>query len=213
MLKRTRIRYWSESMLSHKIRNFFELPNPIVLSWEGWDEHERLCREKAPFIHWLTDKGFNKIQNIVNFPTDLWWNLHTATIWKFFRNFWLFRKVLWNYRSWDYNGLLNFMETSARDMSRCHKDHGHLMRSEETAQELKVWAALIKRVREDNYQDDKLEFVRKEGAMLGGEFVQVPNSLPNHKAKSFYKIVDSNRKNDLELIGKMFSRKVKSWWD
>ena len=215
MIRRTRGNYWSSSKLSHKFRERFGLTNPLALTLEGWDEHEEACRKKAPIIHWLTDTGFNKVQDIVLFPSDLWWSFKTAAIWKFLRNLWLFRKALWGYRSWDYHGMFQFMETCARDMSRCHKEHGHLMCSEETAKELKVFAELLHRVNEDNYTDDKLDFkkVSDSGLFGGMGFVQKPNTLPAYKAKSFYKIIASNKKNDLELIGKMLARKSQSWWN
>lgn len=214
MIRRTRIKYWSESKLSVKIRKYFGLVRPTVLSFEGWDEYEINCRKKARFIHWLTDKAFNKVQDIVMLPSDLYWSFKTATLWKFMRNLWLFRKSLWNYRSWDYHGLLSFMETSARDMGRCHKEHGSHTTSHISAKELELWANLIKRLMEDAYTEDKLEFKKvKEGGIFGGyEHIQRQNTLPNKESKAFYKIIDSNRKNDLELIGKMFSRKVRSWW-
>ena len=215
MIRRTRENYWSSSKLSLKLRERFGLTNPLALTWEGWDEHEEACRKKAPIIHWLTSKGFDMAQNYFYAIPDLWWSIKTATVWKFLRNMWLFRKALWGYRSWDYHGMFQFMETCARDMSRCHKEHGHLMRSEETAKELLVFAELLRRVNEDNYTDDKLEFEKvSDSGMFGGMgFVQKPNTLPSYKAKSFYKIVESNKKNDLELIGKMFARKSQSWWD
>lgn len=215
MIRPTRANYWSESKFSYRIRKLFGLEIPTAMTIEEWGNYEKDSKEKSPFTHWFTDKGLHKAQNSVMLPADLWWSIKTATVWKFLRNLWLFRKALWGYRSWDYHGMFQFMETSARDMSRCHKEHGHLMRSEETAKELLVFAELLRRVNEDNYTDDKLEFEKvKDSGMFGGMgFVQKPNTLPAYKSKSFYKIIASNKKNDLELIGKMFARKSQSWWD
>ena len=215
MIRPTRANYWSSSKLSLKLRERFGLTNPLALTWEGWDDHEEICKQKAPIIHWITDTGFNKLQDVVLFPSDLWWSIKTATVWKFLRNLWLFRKALWGYRSWDYHGMFQFMETCARDMSRCHKEHGHLMRSEETAKELKVFAELLHRINEDTYTDDKIELKKtSERGLFGGYgFEQKPDTLPAYKSKSFYKIIASNKKNDLELIGKMLARKSLSWWN
>src|SRR5690606_6535414 len=122
---RQRYQYWSHSRLSKYIRTKFGLDNPTALTWEGWDEHKKESADKAPIINWITDKGFDKLQNIVMFAPDLWFNIRTATIWKFFNNLWLFRKCLWNYRSWDYSGMVNFMVTSAKDMSEVQEKYGH----------------------------------------------------------------------------------------
>lgn len=213
--KYPRVSYWSSSKLSHWIRTKFGLNNPTAMTLEGWDNHEDECAKKSPIIHWLTDRGFNKAQDICYLPVDIYWTVKTAPIWKFIRSVWLFRKALWNYRSWDYTGLLYLMETATKDMSECHKNHGHLVRSEQTAKELRVLSNLIKRVREDNYTEDKVELVNtgKKSWMSGWEFVQKKNTLPNYNAKSFYKLTQKQRQNDLKLVCKMMERKLFSWWD
>ena len=123
-------------------------------------------------------------------------------IYNFFRNLWLFKECMWYYRRWDYSGLLQFMETCSRDMSKAHTT-GNLVRSEQTAKELLIVAELVKRIRED-------EYVFNKGYM---EFVQKEHQLPKNKAKSFYKLVDRNRKADLELLTKILKRKLLTWWD
>ncbi len=211
-MRRARLTYWSESPLSHKIRRRFGLDNPSALTLEEWDNHETICKEKAPFIHYITDKGFNKLQDIVMFPSDLYWNIKTASIWKFIHNLWVFRKALWNFRSWDYTGLLRLMEIASYEMHKCHKNHGHLIRSDDTAKELLIFSALCKRIREDEYTDDKQEFVKGKG-VFGGSFVQKPNTLPSCKSKSFYKLCNRMKRNDMELLGKLISRKLDQFWD
>lgn len=207
-----RYTYWSNSKLSIKIREMFGLTNPIYLSSEGWDEWEEECNKKAKVVHWITNKGFDKLQNIVMFPADVWRSIRTATIWKFFRNLWLFRKCLWNYQSWDYSGLLMFMETASRDMHECHKNHGHLMRSDKTAKELLIFSNLCKRIREDEYSVGRLEFDLGCKSVLP-RFDNKPNTLPSRKSKSFHKLCEKMKQNDLELLSKMIRTKLLTWWD
>lgn len=210
---RTRITYWSSSKLSHRIRAKFGLDNPKWHTIEGWNKHEDECRKKAPIIHWVTDRGFDKLQNICYYPFDVFHNIKRATIWKFFRNIWIFRKALWAYRSWDYSGLLNLMETATKDMSNAHENHGHFVRSKDTAKELRVLSHILKRVREDNYTEDKIDFVEKDGTLFGGDFVQKPNTLPSYQAKSFYKLTQKQRTDDLKLACKIIERKLLTFWD
>lgn len=207
-----RTNYWSSSKISHKIREHFGLENPFALTWDEWDEHHEACHEKAPFVHWLTDRGFNKIQNIVMFPKDAWWSFKTATIWKYFRNLWLFHECLLNYRSWDYSGMLLFMETCARDMAHCQQHHGNHVGHEKTAKELQVFAELLRRVRLDEYSDNKQEFVSGGRGIFGGSFKRIPNTLPNVEAKSFYTLQGKQRVNDLKLAAHIFQRRCLSWW-
>lgn len=212
MYRRTRFNYWSSSKLSQWLRTKAGLENPLALTWEGWEEHHERSRQKAPIIDWITDKGFNRVQDVVYFVPDIWWSIKTANVWKYLRNLYVFHKALWNYRSWDYSGMLEFMETCAKDMSDCHKNHGHLLRSEETAKELFVLSEILKRVRLDNYTEDKIEWVDKKGNW--GELVQKPNTLPNYNShRTFYKLTQLQRKHDLELATKMINRKLFYWWD
>lgn len=161
----------------------------------------------------MTDKGFNKLQNIWLFIPDLVYTIKVADIWKYFRNLYLFHKALRKYRSWDYSGLLLFMETATKDMHLCHKNHGHLMRSEDTAKELLIVSTLLKRIREDNYIDEVQGYKYTEGKMFGGEFYQKANTLPIIKAKNFYKMRQAVKKNDLDLVCKLINTKLNSWWD
>ena len=207
-----RATYWSSSKLSHKIREHFGLENPFALTWEDWDQHHEDCNEKAPFVHWLTDRGFNKLQNIVMFPKDVYWTIKTASVFKYLRNIWLFHECLCNYRSWDNSGIMRFMEVCARDMSYCHEHYGNHVGHEKTSKELKVFAELLKRVREDEYSDNKQEFTSGGKGIFGGSFKQIPNTLPNIEAKSFYTLQGKQRNNDLKLAAHIFQRRCLSWW-
>jgi len=210
-----RLRYWSEARWIKRIRRHYGLEKPRCATWEVWDELERTHKEKHPIIHWLTDTGIDKLQDVVYYIPDKARDFKNATIWKFCRNLWVFRKCLWNYRSWDHSGLLHFMETCARDMSHTHKEHSFHVRSEETSKELLVFAELLKRVREDDYTLSMVDVVDcepGEKGFCGMKFVQKPNTLPNQKARSFYKMRLGVQKNDLQLAAKLFERKVLSWW-
>lgn len=210
---RTRMSYWSLSPLSKWVRTKFGLDNPKCLSLDDWDTHNEECQEKAPFIHWLTDEGFNNLQNAWLFVPDLIWTIRVAPLWKFFRTFWKFRKALWNYRSWDYSGLLLLMETATKDMHEYHKNHGHLMRSEDTAKELLIVSTLFKRIREDKYTDEVQGYKSVEGKMFGGDFYQKPNTLPSINAKKFYKLRQAVKQNDLDYLCKVLKRKLFTFWD
>lgn len=87
------------------------------------------------------------------------------------------------------------------------------MRSEDTAKELLIFSKLLKRIREDRYTDNKQEFVSDGKGIFGGSFKQIPNTLPNIEAKSFYKLQGKQRNNDLKLAAHIFQRKLLSWWD
>lgn len=212
-MHRQRYNYWSHSRLSKYIRSKFGLSTPEWFTVEEWDTHHKESVNKSPIINWITDKGFDKLQNIVMFIPDLWFNIRTATIWKFFRNLWMFRKCLWNYRSWDYSGMMNFMITSAQDMSDIQEKYGHHVGHLKAAKELKVFAHVLERVRDDSYTEDKLDFTRAEGFGIG-ELRSKPNTLPSYRnPRQFYRLTGQQRKDDLSLACKLMERKLLSWWN
>lgn len=75
--KRIRHNHWSFSSFIKKVRAMMGLDSPFALTKEGWDEHRRQCKEKAPFWHWLTTDGVGKLQDILYIPSDL---LHSINV-------------------------------------------------------------------------------------------------------------------------------------
>lgn len=215
---RSRGNYWSSSKLSLWLRKKAGLKNIKWGTLDDFDTQEVESSAKAPFTHWLTDTAFNKIQNVIYFPKDLYWNIKGAKVWKFLRNIWVFRKALYNYVSWDYSGFLHFAETATEDMSKCHKNHGHAVKSEQTGKELHMLSELFKRIRTHDYYEDKQVYVggdinAKTWKGRIGKLEQISNTLPNANVKGGYRIIESNRKNDLKLATKIIERKLFSFWD
>lgn len=213
--KRTRMNYWSLSDFSKSIRSKFGLDNPSALTSEDWYDHHEQSKQKSPIINWITDEGFNIAQDVVYFIPDIIYTFCTASLWKYFRNLYVFRKALWNYRSWDYSGMLQFMETSARDMSECTKySYRCHLTAEQSAKELLIFAEHLKRVREDDFHSSVVDYVDGNKGILSGKFVNKPNHLPSYTAKKgFRKIEESVMKNHLHEAAKMFERKFRSWWN
>lgn len=133
----------------------------------------------------------------------------------FLRNVIVFRKVLWRYRSWDYYGMLGFMETSAKDMAKCHENHGHLVGSENTAKELRVFAEYMKRIRESDYLTRYIEVdwdLNERGAH-NIKIKSIRYEGPKFGTKFYRKIEESCAKDDLQQAMNLFKRKVRTWWD
>lgn len=214
---RTRMNYWSLSKFSKRIRKYFGLTNPkwctIDDGPDSFDAHDKRCKDTAPIIHWITNEGFDKLQSAWMFIPDVIYTIKVAPLWKFFRTTYKLRKSLWYYRSWDYGGLLYLMEEATKDMHECHKNHGNLVRSEDTAKELLIVSILLKRIRGDNYVNEVQGYEAKEGKLFGGEFYQKPNTLPSIKYKRFYKMREAVKQNDLDLVCKLMKTKLQSWWD
>lgn len=67
--------YWSSSAFAKWLRKKAGLTNPTALTLEGWDEHEKQCKEKSPIVHYITDVFFNKVQRVVSLPWDIVYTL------------------------------------------------------------------------------------------------------------------------------------------
>ena len=131
----------------------------------------------------------------------------------FIRNIFVFRKALWNYRSFDYSGMMMFMEESAKDMAECHENYGNLVRSKQTAKELRILSEIFKRINDDEYFFNKGKYVHNGKGILGFNFVQKENQFPKHKSKSFHKLVEQQKKDELKLACKIIERKLFTFWD
>ena len=67
--------YWSNSRFSKWLRTKAGLDNPQALNFEGWDEHKKDCKQKAPFTYWLTNTALDKLQDVVYFIPNLFYSV------------------------------------------------------------------------------------------------------------------------------------------
>src|SRR5690554_4390064 len=63
--------HWRNSRFAKWLRTKAGLVNPVALTLQGWDEHKKECRQKAPFTYWLTNDVFDKVQDVVYFIPNL----------------------------------------------------------------------------------------------------------------------------------------------
>lgn len=130
----------------------------------------------------------------------------------FLYNLWVFRKCLWEYRAWDYTGMLSFMETCTRDMSKLHKESGHTANVDKTAKELLVFAEHLNRIAEDTVYMDSLDFSCKDDRVMF-KLENKPNTLPIYGTTEWGKLESGVMENHLEQASKIFKKKVRTWWN
>ncbi len=99
----TRSNYWSSSRLAKWIRKRFGLENPTAMTSEGWAAWRKESKSKAPFIHWLTDTAFNRIQDFFCLPKDILWDLRCAINSRYFDKYHTIQTRLdpWRYHEVD----------------------------------------------------------------------------------------------------------------
>lgn len=72
--KRARINYWSCSKFANWIRG---VEKPYALSFENWETWREESTKKFPFRYWIAEEVLDFLQDIVNFPMDVY---HTIEI-------------------------------------------------------------------------------------------------------------------------------------
>ena len=72
--KRSRINYWSCSQFANFIRGD---EKPHALPWDEWEKWRQESAKKHPFRYWVAEEGLDFLQNIVNFPLDVY---HTIEV-------------------------------------------------------------------------------------------------------------------------------------
>jgi hypothetical protein len=67
--KRARINYWSCSNFANFIRGE---EKPHALPWDEWETWRKEAAKKHPCRYWLAEEGLDFLQDIVNFPLDVY---------------------------------------------------------------------------------------------------------------------------------------------
>ena len=66
-----RANYWGDSKFSKWIQDKFgDYENPPYAEMSEWNDINNYHKLKSPFVYWLTEVVFDKVQNMVNWPSD-----------------------------------------------------------------------------------------------------------------------------------------------
>ena len=171
----------------------------------------------------------------IKWKIESWWN-NITTCWYNIKygipNFWRWRKIIWNDRDWDQHFLYEVMEFKLRNMADLHRNYGHGVYAERYAKQMETCAALLKRIKEDEYHDNAfIHHDRKYGEL---EMWGTPTDNPeltlcnfNRKkicntndyeqeekdSRRLYKHVERMTKQDIEYCFKLMAKHIRGWWD
>ena len=65
-----RNKYWSCTKLADIIRGE---KKPFALSFDDWDLWKEKQRKERPWRYWMSDTVLRKLQNLIYYPSDLWY--------------------------------------------------------------------------------------------------------------------------------------------
>jgi hypothetical protein len=157
---------------------------------------------------------FDSIKRMISREKWYWktWDFLRRDMPRFFRNLWMFRKDLYNYR-W-YSGqhaVLPFMKTALMDMAAKVDEYGLEVEHSKSKKVMKMWRAA--KLMEHFIEDDFIELAEMElGELIHRkfEFEDVPDK------PGFYQLVDNESPEEKEHNSKVFARAreiEKQMWD
>lgn len=144
---------------------------------------------------------------------------------RFFRN--LATSSRWFIRTWDtyeydYNYLLKVMKWKLEDMEKFFRSEWAYSReSGKCADEMKICRVLIERIIADKYADKLWDEHKEKYGDLVIELLDsgkrgIRTSQSQAESKSLRRIMlhsDYMKKQDLDYLFKIMSRKIENWWD
>ncbi len=130
-------------------------------------------------------------------------------------NLWYFRKVVWNFRWWDYVHNLELLQKSFEYSSDYHKLHGNGENSQTISTELSLATKMLERVRSHSFID---EAQNELNYTLAPVYI-VGNRLQH--GEGYDKIKEDqvwSRAKELEIdnwnkLWKLLKSKMQTWWD
>lgn len=136
-------------------------------------------------------------------------------------NFAFFRKVVWNFRWWDYIFNLGLFSKSLEYSAIETEKKGHLESSELQAKQMREVIEYIKKVRSDEFVHEAEKIVGYE--LIGFDFEEIPGTdnfrlahKPGHNEEKSREVIELSRKlekENWELIWKKLNDEMQGWWD
>lgn len=129
----------------------------------------------------------------------------------FVKNLWVFRRTLWNSRSWDYTGVLHALRDQLTRMEPAIR-YGSSTKAERVADKVKLCLLLLDRELTD-YDNgfDKMD-IDMEGNRWKLTRTPQYSEAPRH-TRYQSKIIQSRDKLQFELLMTTLSKHLKSMWD
>lgn len=117
------------------------------------------------------------------------------------------KQVQKEYPWWDHHYMFKMLQDWLEHSSKMHKERGGLVRSDVTSKQMKIAAALIKRINEDEYSSPNKVFGCRNGH-IQGNFCGLGNEGFSYNTKE-----QELRKQDVEYLFDFMKKHVLTWWD
>jgi hypothetical protein len=151
----------------------------------------------------FADTFFESFKRMIDREKWYWktWDFIRYDLPRGLKNFWHFRKAVWNYRWWSgQHAVLPLMQAALKDMALNIESHGHEV---ESSSSKKIRA--IKRAAElmQQFIDDDFIELAEEGL---GEIIHHPWEFEPAETEGYVQIKDQDTEEEREHNGKIFAR-------
>lgn len=136
-------------------------------------------------------------------------------------NFWFFRKVIWNFRWWDYSFNLELFSKSLEYTSNETELGGNHTSVEESVKDMRRVIHLLKKVRSDEFITEAEDEIGYE--LKGFDFRPLENGkgyelidavgTDKKKARKVCELSQKLEEENWREIWKIIDGKMRNWWD
>jgi len=121
-MRSMRLHYWACSKFADWVRG---TQKPYSLEWGEWDKWHEDAKKAHPVRYWVANTVFDKLQDIVYFPADLWYNIRCYLRNRFLERTHMIRTGLRKGQWWDTDiKLLHGMFEALVDYVELELGHG-----------------------------------------------------------------------------------------
>lgn len=129
-------------------------------------------------------------------------------------NLWHHRKAIIHSRPWDSHGMLLFMRDNLKYLSDSIEKYGHSVNSHKDVKDMRICIHLLDRLIKDDYSKTNItKFVSRN---IGNGYSQLEiGSEPKYflPRGKLFKLEESIKKQDSEMLFKIINKHYRSWWD
>lgn len=131
---------------------------------------------------------------------------------RYLRNLKVFHKLLTSHSPFDYQGILVGMKCAVDDMEKMQASEEYLVsvNRDKYCKRMRIFSNSLGRLIEDEYCLDQYEIHLKNTKGLYRIDLNKYYDLPSVKVR--YKLEDSQKKLDLEIVSKYINKHLFSWW-
>lgn len=136
-LYRHRRTYWSCSKVAAWVLSLVDITKPYAETSEGWDKWNAKVAQQHPLIYTMVEDWFDKVQDIVMYPYDVYDYLNTRLRMRFIKQHYLIDTGLdkWEWQDTQdrmlhglFSLLVDFVELEKTNMQRWNSDYPKIKR-------------------------------------------------------------------------------------